>query len=215
MNYTVYQITNLLDGKIYIGKHQTNNLDDGYMGSGKMLVRAIKKHGLENFKKEILFRFAAEEEMNQKEAELVTEEFVKRTDTYNLCVGGKGGFGYINNDPAIRRTDGMLGKTHSPKTRARLAITSKGNQHGSGFPSTALYGMLGKKHKEETKEKMRAKAAGKNNSQYGVKKTADQKIKASETMKTKPLLSCSVCGFECRNLGLLNRWHNDNCRGDA
>ena len=53
MKYTIYKITNTIDGKIYIGKHQTNNLDDGYMGSGKILRRAQDKHGLDKFVKEI------------------------------------------------------------------------------------------------------------------------------------------------------------------
>ena len=75
MFYTIYQITNLLDNKIYIGKHQTKNLDDDYMGSGRRIKASIKKHGLENFKKEILFIFDDEETMNAKEAELVSEEF--------------------------------------------------------------------------------------------------------------------------------------------
>ncbi len=96
MFYTIYQITNLLDGKIYIGKHQTKKLDDGYMGSGKILKAAVKKYGIENFKKEILYIFNTEVEMNTKEAELVNEEFVARDDTYNLCFGGHGGWGYLN-----------------------------------------------------------------------------------------------------------------------
>ena len=58
------------------------------MGSGKYIVRAIKKYGVENFKKEILFECASQEELNSKERELVNEDFVNRKDTYNLVMGG-------------------------------------------------------------------------------------------------------------------------------
>ena len=71
------------------------------MGSGKLITRAIKKYGIENFEKKILFIFETENEMNAKEAELVTEEFVKEDSNYNLCPGGKGGFGYLNSDEGL------------------------------------------------------------------------------------------------------------------
>lgn len=86
-NY-VYQITNLLDGKIYIGKHSTDNLDDGYMGSGSKIKRAQKRDGLENFSKKILKFFNSVDEALAYEAELVNKDFVKRLDTYNTSVGG-------------------------------------------------------------------------------------------------------------------------------
>jgi hypothetical protein len=98
MFYTIYQITNLVNNKVYIGKHQTKNLDDGYLGSGKLIRQAIAKYGSENFVKQILFCFNSEEEMNAKEAKLVSKEFCFQEDTYNICPGGKGGWGYINSN---------------------------------------------------------------------------------------------------------------------
>ena len=75
----------------YIGTHRTEKLDDGYMGSGALIRREIKKYGVKNFIKEILFVFDLEEEMLAKEKELV----VKCSESYSwvfLCVLKEGRF---------------------------------------------------------------------------------------------------------------------------
>ena len=86
MFFYVYQITNLVNGKIYVGKHKSDRHpnENGYYGSGKQISAAIKKYGIENFKKEVLCYCSSIEEMSIKEAEIVTEDFVKRKDTYNM-----------------------------------------------------------------------------------------------------------------------------------
>ena len=96
MYYLIYKITNTVNNKIYIGKHQTDNKDDDYMGSGKILKRAIEKYGIDKFTKEILFECGSLEEMNEKEADIVDEEFVARLDTYNVKLGGQGGWDFVN-----------------------------------------------------------------------------------------------------------------------
>lgn len=89
--HIVYQITNLVNQKIYIGCHSTNNINDGYFGSGWMITKAIEKYGRENFIKDILFTFDNYLDMFAKEKELVNEEFIKRSDVYNIVIGGNGG----------------------------------------------------------------------------------------------------------------------------
>jgi hypothetical protein len=83
-----YKITNTIDNTIYVGIHGTNNLDDGYMGSGSYLKRAIKKYGRKKFTKEILQYFKSYKEALDYEAVIVTKEFIERHDTYNLKEGG-------------------------------------------------------------------------------------------------------------------------------
>lgn len=86
--YIIYKTTNTINNKIYIGQHATNDLNDGYMGSGTYLKNAFKKYGNANFIKDILFKFDNFDDMNNKEIELVNEEFVSRKDTYNVVQGG-------------------------------------------------------------------------------------------------------------------------------
>ena len=88
MFYTIYQITNLVNQKIYIGAHETKNVNDNYMGSGVALARAKQKYGVHNFAKQILHIFDNPHQMWDKERELVTEEFCKASTNYNIRLGG-------------------------------------------------------------------------------------------------------------------------------
>ena len=182
MHYVIYQITNLVNGKIYIGKHKTENLDDGYMGSGTLLKRAIEKYGIENFKKEILVECSSDEELFNKERELVNENFVARDDTYNLKVGGDGGFDYINreglNMVGINMVNacGLNNSNNNNLTASKKHqfLLKTDNEYYERFCSSLRNaqntGFKGKHHTDETKLKMSEKAklrTGDKNSAFG------------------------------------------------
>ena len=84
-----YKITNLINNHYYYGVHSTDNLNDGYMGSGKRLGLAIKKYGIENFKKEIIKLCNNRDEAYELEEKYVTESLIKSNDCYNIILGGK------------------------------------------------------------------------------------------------------------------------------
>ena len=111
MNYLIYKTTNLLNNKYYIGCHQTDNLNDGYLGSGKHLKYAIKKYGRDNFKFEIMYSLSSKEEMFELERSIVNEDLVNNPLTYNLKIGGSGG------NPGI--VGAFKGKIHSDETKEK------------------------------------------------------------------------------------------------
>jgi hypothetical protein len=111
--HIVYQVTNIINNKIYIGAHSTNDLYDDYCGSGTNISHAITKYGRAAFKKEILFIFNTPQEMFAKEKEIVTIEFIKRADVYNIVEGGYGG--------ANKGSTGLK-HIHHPITQERCAV---------------------------------------------------------------------------------------------
>jgi len=91
--FYVYKITNLLTSKIYIGYHKSSDIEnDNYMGSSRKLSNDIKLFGPREFKREILFEYDIIEDALIKEKELVNKTFIKRSDTYNLAIGGAKGW---------------------------------------------------------------------------------------------------------------------------
>lgn len=124
MLYYLYEIKNNINGKLYLGVHKTSNIDDGYMGSGKRIKTAITKYGVENFTKTILEYFVSTSDMYAREAEVITEDFVNRDDVYNLRVGGKGGWDYLDktgaNKIGRKNADIVMEQKYGPNWRSHL-----------------------------------------------------------------------------------------------
>lgn len=84
-----YKITNNHNGHYYYGIHSTDDLNDGYMGSGTRLKYAYEKYGIENFTKEILEFFDTREDAAKYEAEIVNEVLIRDDNCYNIVLGGE------------------------------------------------------------------------------------------------------------------------------
>jgi hypothetical protein len=181
--YTVYRITNTINGKHYIGKHQTKDLDDGYFGSGKLLRYAIKKYGKDAFVKQILRVCSTEKEMDLIEKILVVPD---PEISYNLCNGGQGGWSYLNRDfwseekrHKHNKKVSPFGKDFAKKLAKRGHYINTGNKSREWFNTLtaedkkrlfANSSFCGKTHSEETKKRIglkNKKLTGKRNGSFG------------------------------------------------
>lgn len=207
MIYYIYKITNLCNDKIYIGIHKTLFLDDGYMGSGKLLKAAIKKYGKDSFKKEILEIFDNEEDMVAREQEIVTDHFVSDENNYNIMPGGKfgslerNGLSFKNNRHSLETIEKIrssaIGRSHTDATRKKMSANN--------FSKT-----------DSLRQKEHAKQAG------SYSKSDEHKLKISESMKRvhqeinpnlgklRQKVTCPHCGKEGAN-NTMSRWHFNNC----
>lgn len=186
MFFTVYKITNTVNGKIYIGKHRTKNLNDNYFGSGKLIKNAIKRYGILSFTKEYIVICYSQDVIDAIERILVNEEFIKRDDTYNLNVGGSGVYD-CSNTTAMTPEKGkamnvkyLAESTPFERSEKSKRAYNTSKHRGTGINSIEskkrrsernIKRWLGATHKPETIQKMRdAKigyGVGETNSQFG------------------------------------------------
>lgn len=125
--YFVYKITNTVNNKIYVGQHY-GTITDSYMGSGFILKRAIKKYGIENFKREILEICESHKKVNIREIYYIKELNSLRPNGYNITKGGTGG-DTITNHPnwekihekmILHHSDFWKGRKHSEKSKQKI-----------------------------------------------------------------------------------------------
>lgn len=90
----IYKTTCLITNRYYIGMHSTENLEDGYIGSGKKLWYSIKKYGRENHKCEILEFLPSRKELALRENQIINKELLINELCLNLKVGGEYGWSF-------------------------------------------------------------------------------------------------------------------------
>lgn len=175
----IYKTTCLITGKFYIGMHSTDNLEDGYLGSGKILRYSVSKHGKDNHLKEIIEFTASREELKIREAEIVNRDLLEQPLNMNLIYGGEGGGFY----PEKNKTNGFhaAGGRAANKVRLKYHLSKlKNDQEYKRKFSEAISKTLknkylngyvhptrGMKRTAESRKRMSEAGSGEKNSHYG------------------------------------------------
>ena len=160
MKSYVYCITNLINGKRYIGKsnypearwrkHQRSV--DGYY-----LHSSIRKYGIDNFEFEVIAEFSSEEAAFLAENKLIA---ILRTNDknrgYNLNEGGRGG---SNPSPETRKRMGQanIGRKHTEEWKQQNSARQKGKIRSEETRKNIAAGLLGKKLSDDHRSKLRGK----------------------------------------------------------
>ena len=214
MPYIIYKTTNLLDKKYYIGIHyQSDDKFDGYYGSGNHIKNAIKKYGKQNFIRETLFSYDSELEALKKEKEIVSEQFIKNKDNYNVTVGG--------GKPPIQHMFGDDNPMRKPEIASKVSKTltnrplSEEHRKNIGLSHKGLKYNYPKDRKKtwnwitNGKENKRIKKDEKIPDGFKIGLTKFWKTGVS-TKKHKKV-SCPHCNKNGGEFAML-RWHFNNCR---
>lgn len=189
--YLIYEITNLINGKNYIGQHITTDPNDNYMGGGVRIRAAIKKYGRENFKKEILLYAKNEAALNFFEKCLVTPEFISSSDNYNLKEGG-GSKGFFSEETKKKMSEAQKGKKRNPenyikawKTKLKNGTTGRGRKAAPRNPESY-------RKAQETKTRNGTTGRGRKLSPESIRKRQETRIRNGTTGKGRKLPPMSL-----------------------
>jgi len=190
--HIIYKTICLITKRFYVGMHSTDNLEDGYQGSGKRLWLSINKHGKDNHVTETLETLPNRKALAAREKEIVNEKFLEDPQCMNLAIGGEGGAGVMTKEQlANGAINANKVKWLNPEFRSKMSnIMSERNKelHVKGILK-APPSFEGKKHTEETKMKLSKAASERSpeqNSQFGTcwitNDTESKKIKKGDTI---------------------------------
>lgn len=175
----IYKTICKITGKYYIGMHSSDSLDDGYLGSGKILGYSRHKYGDENHTREILEYCETREQLKFREKEIVNEDLLKDPLNINLKYGGEGGWDHISSI-SHRPGNTVMQASLTREQRCLRSKKSANTRKNRGYRPNKTKGFTGKKHSKVTILKMKQSHIGlqngEKNSQFGTIWINDGKI---------------------------------------
>lgn len=233
----VYKITNLINGKIYIGLSTVNTQYNrkNYYGSGILIKKALKKYGKSSFTKEIIFETNELEDLQRFEKEIIYE-YQDKFELYNVAEGGQTGhWTQFKSEEELKDI----------RDRQRQSLIEYYKEHDS--PTKGMKFEYGPKISEALKGKKQSPEVvqKRNRANTGKRRTCEQKENISNAIKEaysngfteqhraslsesltgrnlseshkeklrkpKPLMICPQCGKKGKG-PVMYRHHFDNCK---
>ena len=169
-----YRTTNQINWHYYFGIHSTDDLEDGYIGTGTLLKRAIKKYGKQNFVKIIIADYSTRKEASDHEKLAVTMVQVECDECYNLKTGGLNEATFKHtpearkkiSDAQIGKPSGRKGFKHSEETKLKMKQWWIDNPMSMKDREKVSKTFKGRIHSEESKEKMKIIANERSTPEY-------------------------------------------------
>lgn len=206
----VYLWICLIDGKKYIGLHE-GSIEDGYIGSGLYFKRAVERHGIENFKRIILYyEYESVQNLYQKEFDIInlhnavfSEEYYNLTNYSPKCAVKGKRKRIVTEETKEKIRKARKGSKASQETKDKMSKMRKGKPSPTkgmkGLTSGSVNGQYGKHWYNNGIEdgtflpqdvpvgwvrgRIRGILRGKKNGFYGKKHTQETKDKISKTKK--------------------------------
>lgn len=209
MVHFIYVTKNNVNGKLYIGQHSCSydeQFTDGYLGSGRALLRAIKKYGKQNFERIIIEYAESKEELNELEAKYVTAEILEDRNFYNMQTGGKQNILVSektrnlqseNHWDCAGKNHPMYGKKHSDEARRKMSIANKGRTPwNKGLKGAQTSWNKGGHLTEEQKKHLSEINKGKHHTEESKKKISDASKLRHPSEETKKRISEKLKGHK-------------------
>jgi len=204
--------------------HSTDNLEDGYLGSGRRLKQSLIKYGKENFSREILEFCESRDVLKSREEEIVNLDEIAKKECINMVVGGQGNLNGFKDEAHMMKCSKAGNKRFKEllETDEEFRVSFSNKMRNTGLTRVKNGDILfggksfnwnGKNLSEETKKKLseakKGKGKGESNSQYGtcwitngeeVKKIKKEEFPQYESegwqsgRKIKEVYYCKECG---------------------
>lgn len=192
--FTIYKVTNRVNGKIYIGQtvfplnvRRNKHIHSSKIMSPDYFHKAIRKYGPDSFVWETVCLCLSRDEADNKEREFIKLFGCRAPSGYNMTDGGEGNNGRSPSEEVRAKISQKLkGYKHSDETRARMSKAKKGWKVPAEIRMKRSARMKGTHLSDETKAKLSAANMGRKPWNFGKHTSKEVKAKISKSLMGKP-----------------------------